>query len=440
MLNRLQSVPVYLRLKLSDTLTLKILFPFRILMSLCALNSGPNKSGRFNGLILRASIYLGAESPETWIEVHRHAASNEKKQKLWLLIAEIEAQVLVRKIKNSDETWRNIVSDLIDNILNLGGNNPTKINCKYERHVLEEFLWKISASDRNKISKEFAKIIQLKLEIEGVMLRDKIPSKLDDDGIIALGKKLNNTQLDDIRSYLQDKSGTDGHYSHLLSGQLSSINDIRSNGSHYASYPRTTILNCPHLLELCNDPLVINLIGSHLGCVPTLSGINLFWTFATSEPGNVSVFHRDQNGFGSVSIYVFLTEVDLDSGPHQYVRGSADYETCRVVMNEELNKPVELDQFFSPPWASDLVDDVFGQRVTTVTGPSGTTFLTDGYGLHRGVLPNKQDRLLFLAVYSLLPVESFGDEDSKISLEQSLPRFLSCNDWLYTNREFVRSI
>ena len=439
MFNRFQSIFVYLRLKLDGTFTLRILFPFQRILSLGALNLRLGKSGRLSNSILRTSIYLGAENFETWMEVHRRAASDGRKQKLWLLVAEIEAQSIAKKIENKDKNWRSIVSNLIDNILDSEGINATENNCQFARHVFEMFLWKISASDRDEIGKEFAKIVQSKLEIKKGTLKDRGPSKLDSDGIVMLGKKLNTAQVEDIWTYLRDKSCRDSHYFHQASGRLSSVDEIRSRGSHYASYSRATILNCPHLLDLCNDPAVISLSESYLGCVPTLSGINLFWTFATPESGNVSVFHRDQNGFRSVSMYVFLTEVDSDSGPHQYVRSSADYETCREVLNEGMNKFVGVDQFFSLPWASNMVEEVFGQRVTTVEGAPGTMFITDAYGLHRGVLPKKQDRLLFYAVYSLIPIESFIGEDSKVSFAQPLPWFLSSQDGLYTNREFFKS-
>ena len=437
MSNKFPSALVYLRLKLDGTFTLRILFPFRKILSLGALNLRLDKSGRLSAPMLRASIYLGADNLETWMEVHRLAALERRRHSFWLLIAEIEAQSIAKKIRTRDEDWRSIVSDLIDNTYDSDEINATKNNCQFARHVFGMFLWKISASDRDEIGKEFAKIVQSKLEINGGTLRDRVHTKLDGDGIVTLGEKLNIAQLEDIWTYLKDKSCRDSHYFHQASGQLSSVDDIRSRGSHYASYSRLAILNCPHLLDLCNDPAVISLIGSYLGCVPTLSGINLFWTFATSESGNVSVFHRDQNGFRSVSMYVFLTEVDSDSGPHQYVRSSADYETCREVLNEGTNKSVEVDQFFSPPWASDMVEEVFGQRVTTVEGAPGTMFITDAYGLHRGVLPKKQDRLLFYAAYSLIPIESFIGEGSKVSFAQPLPWFLSSEDGLYINREFL---
>jgi len=440
MSNRFQSALVYLRLKSDDTFILRILFPFRKILNLGALNLRLGKSDRLSSALLRTSIYFGSENLETWMGVNRRAALDGRNQKLWLLVAEIEAQSLSKKIKNGDETWKSIVSDLIDNILDSDGTNATRIGCQFAQHVVEEFLWKIPASKRDEIGKEFTKIIQSKLEIKGVTPRDRVLSKLDTDGIVKLGKKLNTAQLEDIWTYLRDKSCRDSHYFQQASGQPSSIDDIRSRGSHYASYSRVTILECPHLLELCNDPSVIKLIGSYLGCVPTLSGINLFWTFATLESGNVSVFHRDQNGFRSVSMYVFLTEVDSDSGPHQYVTGSADYKSCRKVLSEGLNKSVDVDRFFSPPWASDMVEEVFGERVTTVTGVPGTAFLTDAYGLHRGVLPKKQDRLLFYAVYSLIPIESFIGEDSKVSFVQPLPWFLASKEGLYTNRDFFKSI
>ena len=178
---------------------------------------------------------------------------------------------------------------------------------------------------------------------------------------------------------------------------------------HFGSYDLATILALPHLLELVNRPDRVAMAEAHLGCVPTLYGLNLWWSFA-GHPELASSnnhLHRDRDDVGFCTLFVYLTDVDEEAGPHVFVRGThrdAAFErlradglpgevetagerydlktlTCRIERNDEL------------------YERVFHRQLVRLVGPAGTAALIDTNGLHRGDLPRSRDRLIFSARY-----------------------------------------
>jgi hypothetical protein len=55
-----------------------------------------------------------------------------------------------------------------------------------------------------------------------------------------------------------------------------------------------------------------------------------------------------------------------------------------------------------------LTEKRFGRNaIQTITGPAGTSFVADTYGVHRGAVPSLKPRLILQAGYSLLPIFAF---------------------------------
>jgi len=84
------------------------------------------------------------------------------------------------------------------------------------------------------------------------------------------------------------------------------------------------VLKAPRLLEALNDPALIDLIEQYLGCVPTLYSLNAWWTFPADKPEmtNVQFFHRDTDDWRFLTLFLYLTDVGPDGGPHEAIPGS----------------------------------------------------------------------------------------------------------------------
>ena len=51
-----------------------------------------------------------------------------------------------------------------------------------------------------------------------------------------------------------------------------SLTDARQY--HRAHFPTSTVVGCPHLLEIANDPATLTLVTRHLGATPTILGLS----------------------------------------------------------------------------------------------------------------------------------------------------------------------
>jgi hypothetical protein len=157
-------------------------------------------------------------------------------------------------------------------------------------------------------------------------------------------------------------------------------------GCRVGDYPLATLVHCPHIMAVANHPDVLRVAAGYLGYTPTISLMGLRWTFpGDGAPEGLLDFHRDSEP-ASIKLMVYLTDVDLQSGPHSYVPG-----THRDRM------PVRLRHYSD----AEVMRD-HGSRVD-ITGPAGTSFFVDTRGIHKGTLPERTARLMLIVQYSLLP-------------------------------------
>lgn len=189
-----------------------------------------------------------------------------------------------------------------------------------------------------------------------------------------------------------------------------------SQGVTSAVYDAPTILACPHLLRAMNDPTLLQIAGAFLGCKPTISGVGLRWSFAHSESLiEVQKYHRDMEDWKILRLFIYLTDVEDDSGPHQFVSGS--HRTA--------------GRFRLRPYTDADIDQRFGRdQVLTIRGEKGTAFLGNMWGVHRGMPPTVRPRLLFSCTYTMTATPIYRYEPVDVADGHAYDR--------YTNRLLVR--
>jgi hypothetical protein len=164
-------------------------------------------------------------------------------------------------------------------------------------------------------------------------------------------------------------------------------------GTAAAAYPLETVLECQDVLDIVNAPAVLRIATTFLGCTPTLSSLGVRWSFpAAATPTDTQKFHRDLDDWRFLKLFIYLTDVDAEAGPHIYVMGS-HRETA------ELRARL---------YSRDGLAKRYGEEsLKTVTGARGTAFIAATHGIHMGMPPATKPRLILQAQYSLLPVFAF---------------------------------
>jgi hypothetical protein len=175
-----------------------------------------------------------------------------------------------------------------------------------------------------------------------------------------------------------------------------------------ASYPVRTVLECPHVIELMNRPDMLRIAAEYLGCTPTISGLRIDWSTPSDTPGNVQEFHRDYDDWRFIKLFMYLTDVDDDSGPHEFV-ATSHLRSGRL--RARPYQRAELERDYGP------------QNLVRVRGPSGTCFMVDTWGVHKGNAPLAKQRVMLQVQYSILPVLKFDYQPVEMAAKIPIDRY-----------------
>lgn len=207
-------------------------------------------------------------------------------------------------------------------------------------------------------------------------------------GIAMLGELLSPAACDELRRYFSQREVHDS-YRTGSPGFLPSSTQ-RHPDAHIAHHSPQDVLCSPHLLALANDPRILAIVSSFIGCKPTIAYLAAWWSYHTAKGAQqAEFFHRDVDDWKLVKLFVYLTDVGPDSGPPVYVQHSST-----------STKLTEIRRF-----ADEEVIRAFGaDNVLTMSAAAGQGFLEDTFGIHKGQPVARGTRLIFQAVYGLSPL------------------------------------
>lgn len=212
---------------------------------------------------------------------------------------------------------------------------------------------------------------------------------LEKDGITPLLPPMDPAIAGDLRAYFENTPCHDPFRPHLGWFRPDSPPSPESNMGYHGI---DQILQAPHVLALFNDPQVLETAELYLGCKPILDNIGCWWSYGGASFGGREAakgtqrHHRDLDSLRGFKIFFYLTDVDEDGGPHIFVKGS---HRSRLLSTGRALTDAQ-------------VEAAFGTADTaTMTGPAGSRFLGDTYGVHKGALPRRGRRLLLSGQYNV---------------------------------------
>ena len=238
---------------------------------------------------------------------------------------------------------------------------------------------------------------------------------LDATGWLPLPGLVPPEWVEEIKAYFAGCLARDPYRPEL--GRFRAPDEVPAQ-THVSHYDNADIVRAPHLMAIANDPRVLSVVEAWMGVKPTLAALRAWWSTPTAsgEPEHAELFHRDVDDLQFIKLFVYLTDVDEETGPHIFVEGS-----------QRINKLSQIQRY-----TDEEVVAVFGEdAVKRFTGPAGTAFLENTYGMHRGLPPRAGPRLIFQPLYAQRPL-IFGPRRPVISASE-----LSISVDPYINRVFV---
>jgi hypothetical protein len=158
--------------------------------------------------------------------------------------------------------------------------------------------------------------------------------------------------------------------------------------------------NCEAVNRICRNANLVAIARQYLGAEPILWLTLLKWSFPLSDnrvgfspttyrdptEHYIHTFHYDFIDFKSLTLFVYLTDIDSDAGAHFVVEGTHNKKSFKDLNN------IYLDE--------DVAQKRFGERIKAILGKKGTAFFEETSTYHRvGVC--KSRRLILSIDYVL---------------------------------------
>lgn len=167
---------------------------------------------------------------------------------------------------------------------------------------------------------------------------------------------------------------------------------------------------CSSIKKLTEDPFLLLVATDYLQNIPTLLGVNLWWTFPVKasledRSRHAHFFHRDVDDFIFLKYFFYLTDIKDGDGAHICIPGS------------QINPPAAnlIDHLLLRRWSDEEVVKFYGEEnVMTINGPAGLGFAEDTFCTHKGSTPLATSRLILSIQYGLF---DYGNQNDHASPE-----------------------
>lgn len=144
------------------------------------------------------------------------------------------------------------------------------------------------------------------------------------------------------------------------------------------------------IFHYARHPAILKIVSDYLGTFPILLRINLLLSLNDRLQENSSQFpHLDPEDFRQLKIFLYINDVDEDTGPYQVVRQDAS-DRVQLKYNYALGRLTDKQLF----------DVVKPDELFVCMGPPGTANFSDtSRGFHFGSRPAPKQRKLVMYQY-----------------------------------------
>jgi hypothetical protein len=161
-------------------------------------------------------------------------------------------------------------------------------------------------------------------------------------------------------------------------------------------WPISDLIGVPAIQKLVAESTLHRVAQDYLGCRPTLTSISLWLDPVFDKYFDSHVYHYDNDGPAFLKYFIYLTDVDLDSGAHTF-EGSH-----RRRKPEDLRRSRRYDR-------TDLLTHYGAQSEMVFSAPAGTIIAEDTSGFHKGTTLQRGYRLLLQLQYAMLDIPHAED-------------------------------
>lgn len=214
-------------------------------------------------------------------------------------------------------------------------------------------------------------------------------SALIEDGYFVWPTLLPSETVDGLRAALSRKRFVTREFTARYLGFERALAEEKASNSIPVE-DKQELAEEPLLQALVADPIAIDIAQRVLECCPVQTQVSAWLSIgSTMDERTLSraaqQFHQDKDFVKFLKCFVYLLDVEDDTGPHVYVAGShRDYQE---VLGDEAQ--------FGRRYNDAMIAERFGaDRFRPLTGPRGSVIFVDTSGYHKGAAVLRDHRLL----------------------------------------------
>ena len=159
-------------------------------------------------------------------------------------------------------------------------------------------------------------------------------------------------------------------------------------------YDPFDLLNLEDVQALLADGSLLSVAQKYLCCEPLADVISMWWhTNYHTQPDAEAAqfFHFDMDRFKWLKIFIYLTDVGPENGPHAFVRGS--HQTGAIPDRILRRGYVRLTD-------EEVAEHYPAKDILSFSAPRGSIILEDTRGLHKGTRVSGDSRLILQLQFS----------------------------------------
>lgn len=278
-----------------------------------------------------------------------------------------------------------------------------KIMRSVENKTLRDFITRNIASRIGKRTIEVTKTAFF----NDVNLIESKSNQFNKEGILFFDNKLDQNKIDELLDFSSKLECVDPYRKKLGKFKF----DAPHVEARLGAYDKNDLIQCKAIMDIANDSAVLHFAQEYLGATPTISSVNMWWSYPKDgEAKDAQIFHRDVDDYKFCKLFIYLTDVDDESGPHQYVKNTSHSPIFRKVRRYS---------------DEEIIKNFKEENILEIKAEKGTAFLEDTYGFHKGVPPKSKVRLLFQVEYSLQPIFGYSYLPQKVEYQNNYDSYIN---------------
>lgn len=236
---------------------------------------------------------------------------------------------------------------------------------------------------------------------------DKINYDLLNCGYYLHKNKIDKKLIDNINSEIIKINGK--YSSDLYSSNNYEKFDTNNPKGVKFIYKTNDLIKIDAIQNLLLDKQILTIAQNYLEALPIIDIVTAWWSCPSqfADKNAAQYWHFDMDRPRWLKVFIFLTDCNIDNGPHSFIEGSHKNGGITNILRSKGYQRLsdeEINNFYSQ------------KKIKTFVASKGSILFEDTRGLHKGIKLKSGNRLILQFQYS---TALFGSDIQKIKLPQS---------------------